>query len=197
MDIIPNTIDAVRAAFESIKADFREERLPVVASRMGGDALLWGEHLLALYRSEGRDELAGRDPLTRFWVLRFRGMPEPADLTGAPPGAAFVLAFTSFPYLDALMEVWSLGEVVGGSEDHLELQYLTDGVDQGGTVVAERRDGRWGFDLMPLYMEKAEALERFITGHFDGDFERFVRQYAADHDLAFDIEQAWRPLEGA
>jgi hypothetical protein len=189
--------DGIRSAFESLKGDFREDRLPAVASRISGESALWGEHLLAVYAGEGRAELEQRDPLTRFWVLRFRGMPKPADMSGAPPGAVFVIAFTSFPYLDAMTDMWTLGEPVGQTEDgRLALQLLIEGVaEEGRVLVAEANPlGGWRFDLMPLYVEKAGALDRFVNGHFEGDFERFMRQYVADHDLLFDFDQAWKSV---
>ena len=191
-------IGAVKAAFDSLKADFRDARFPVVAGRLAGESLVWGERLLALFRSADRAALAGMDSLARFWVLRYRGMPVPADLTGAPAGVGFVLAFTAFPYLDVMMEVWDLGEAAeGGEGDRLRFHCLFDGVDEGSIVTAERAGGGWRFDLMPLYRDKVRALDAFIASQFGGDFEVFVRHYVAEHDLDFDFDQAWRPLSGA
>lgn len=189
----------LREAFEQVKADFRDDRLPAVSGRLAGEAVAWGAGLLALYRREGRNELAGRDALTRFWVLRFRGMPTPADLTGAPAAAGFVMAFTAFPYLDAMMEMWSLGHHRGIDEQgRHRMAFLTDGLDQGRELLAERGPtGGWCFDLMPLYRDKALALEAFVGNRYGGDFDAFIRHYVAEHDLAFDMDQAWRPLESA
>ncbi len=191
-------LNAVKAAFDSLKADFRDGRFPVVAGRLAGEALVWGDSLLGLFRTGGRAELEAVDSLARFWVLRYRGMPVPADLTGAPAGVGFVLAFTAFPYLDVMMEVWELGEPVeAGEGDPLRLHCLFDGVDEGSIVTAERVGGGWRFDLMPLYRDKIRAFDAFIASQFDGDFEAFVHHYVAEHDLDFDFDQAWRPLSGA
>jgi hypothetical protein len=188
-------LNAVKAAFDALKADFRDARFPVVAGRLAGESLAWGERLLALYRSAGRDELDEIDPLARFWVLRYRGMPVPADLTGATPGAGFVLAFTAFPYLDMMMEEWELGGVAGeAGPDRLSVRCLFNGIDEGAVVTAERNAGGWRFDLMPLYRDKARVFEAFIAAEFGGDLEGFVGHYVAEHDLDFDMEQAWRPL---
>ena len=192
------SVDAVRAAFDSLKGDFREARFPVVAGRLAGECLTWGQSLLDLFRLGGRAELEAVDVIARFWVLRYRGMLEAADLTGAPAGAGFVLAFTAFPYLDVMMEAWALGEVSAqSSTDRLTLHCLFDGIDEGAEVVAERAGASWRFDLMGLYRDKAKALATFIGSSYDGDFDVFVRHYVAEHDLDFDLDQAWRPLTAA
>lgn len=191
-------IDAVHAAFDSLKSDFRDGRFPVIAGRVTGEAVAWGGILLEAYRGADRAALDRLDPLTRFWVVRYRGMPEPADLTGAPPGAAFVLAFTAFPYLDVMMECWELGAAIEPAEtERVSLRCLFDGTDDGVHLVAERIGGGWRFDLMPLYLEKARAFERFITDRFGGDFDQFLEHYVGEHDLPFNTEQAWRPLAAA
>ncbi|CAA7616951.1 conserved hypothetical protein [Candidatus Terasakiella magnetica] len=199
-DRTPATLQAVYAAFESLKADFRDGRLPVIAGRMAGAAAVWGERLSSLYRTDARADLQRRDMLTRFWVLRYRGMPEPADLTGAPSGAVFVMAFTSFPYLDVLMDSWGLGDLTEPAEamGPFKLQCLLDGVDEGFELTAEKAPaGGWRFDLMPLYHAKALALETFVSSEFGGDFDRFFAHYVAEHDLDFHMDQAWAPLTGA
>ena len=190
--------EAIHAAFESLKADFRDDRFPVIAGRLCGESLVWGGRLLDLYRAADRDGLGQCDVLSRFWVLRYRGMPVPADLTGADAGAGFVLAFTAFPYLDVMMEAWGLGEVVAQQgSDRFTLRCLFDGNDEGAEVVAERAGASWRFDLMGLYRDKAKALAAFIGSSFDGDFEAFVVHYVAEHDLDFNFDQAWRPLTAA
>lgn len=188
--------DAVIAAFASLKADFRDERFPVVAGRLAGEALAWGGELLSLFANGDRAALDAVDALARFWVARYRGMPEPADLSGAGPGPAFVLAFTAFPYLDVMMEAWELGDVVEEGTDRLVLRCLFDGEDQGALVTAERAGSGWRFDLMDLYRAKAATLETFIQSEY-GDFDNFLGSYVAEHDLDFVWDQAWRPLEGA
>jgi len=186
--------EAVHAAFASLKADFRDERFPVIAGRLAGEALAWGERLLVLFAHADRDALEAVDALSRFWVVRYRGMPEPADLGGAGPGPAFVLGFTAFPYLDVMMEAWELGEVAEEhGPDRLSFHCLFDGEDQGTLVTAERGQGGWRFDLMGLYREKAKTLENFIELEF-GAFDAFLDHYVAEHDLSFDMDQAWRPL---
>ncbi|WP_096703009.1 hypothetical protein [Magnetospirillum sp. 15-1] len=186
--------EAVHAAFASLKADFRDERFPVIAGRLAGEALTWGERLLVLFAHADRDALEAVDALSRFWVVRYRGMPEPADLGGAGPGPAFILGFTAFPYLDVMMEAWELGEVAEEhGPDRLSFHCLFDGEDQGTLVTAERGPGGWRFDLMGLYREKAKTLENFIELEF-GTFDAFLDHYVAEHDLSFDMDQAWRPL---
>lgn len=192
------TLSAVKAAFDALKADFRDARFPVVAGRLTGESLAWGERLLALYRNAGRSELEELDPLARFWVLRYRGMPVPADLAGATAGAGFVLAFTAFPYLDMMMEEWELGGVAGEAEsERLRVHCLFSGVDEGVVMTAERGAGGWRFDLMPFYHHKARVFGTFIAAEFGGDLGGFVGHYVAEHDLDFDMEQAWRPLAEA
>lgn len=189
--------EAVLSAFTSLKADFRDERFPVIAGRLAGESLAWGEQLLDLFAKADHDALGDVDALTRFWVVRFRGMPEPADLTGAGPGAAFVLSFTAFPYLDVMMEAWELGDLVEEQGDgRLIFRCLFDGEDQGTLIIVERAGAGWRFDLIGLYRDKAKALESFIEQEF-GDFDAFLAHYVAEHDLNFDTEQAWRPLIGA
>lgn len=189
--------EAVHAAFASLKADFRDERFPLIAGRMAGEALAWGEQLLQLFATADREALSAVDALSRFWVVRYRGMPEPADLSGAGPGPAFILGFTAFPYLDVMMDAWELGEVAEElGPDRLTFHCLFDGENQGTLVTAERAGAGWRFDLMGLYRDKAKALENFIELEF-GDFDAFLDHYVAEHDLNFDTEQAWRPLAGA
>ncbi|CUW40395.1 protein of unknown function [Magnetospirillum sp. XM-1] len=188
--------EAVLAAFASLKADFRDERFPFIAGRLAGESLTWGEKLLTLFAHGDRDALEAVDMLSRFWVVRYRGMPEPADLSGAGPGPAFVLGFTAFPYLDVMMDAWELGEVAEEQgPDRLTFRCLFDGEDQGTLVTAERAGAGWRFDLMGLYRAKAAALETFIELEF-GAFDTFLDHYVAEHDLSFDLEQAWRPLTG-
>jgi hypothetical protein len=189
------TLNAIKAAFTSLKSDFRDARFPVIAGRLGGEAQVWGERLLELYRTADRAELSRIDALARFWVLRYRGMIEPADLSGAPGGAGFIMAFTAFPYLDMMMDEWELGDLVeGGEGDRFMVRCLFDGADQGAFVIAERAGTGWRFDLMALYRDKVRVFETFIEGQFQGDFEAFLRHYVAEHDLDFDLDQAWRPL---
>lgn len=191
-------LNAAKAAFDSLKADFRDGRFLVVAGRLAGESVVWGESLLVLFRTGDRAALEAADTLARFWVLRYRGMPVPADLTGAPAGVGFVLAFTAFPYLDVMMDVWNLGDLAeAAGADHLRIRCLFDGVDEGSVVTAERVGGGWRFDLMPLYRDKVRALDAFIASQFGGSFDSFVRHYVAEHDLDFDFVQAWRPLSGA
>ncbi|MBV5324600.1 MAG: hypothetical protein J0626_04655 [Rhodospirillaceae bacterium] len=191
-------VNAAKAAFDSLKADFRDARFPVIAGRLAGESLSWGKSLLDLFRMANRAELEAVDSLARFWVLRYRGMLVAADMTGAPDAAGFVLAFTAFPYLDVMMENWELGGVAEPEQpDCLRLHCLFDGVDEGSVLTAERAGGGWRFDLMPLYRDKVRALDAFIAAQFQGDFVAFMEHYIAEHDLDFNFEQAWRPLNGA
>ncbi|RAU22423.1 hypothetical protein CU669_06855 [Paramagnetospirillum kuznetsovii] len=190
------SLNAAKAAFDSLKSDFRDGRFPMIGARLCGEAVEWGQRLLDLYRTAGRDELEKVDAMARFWVLRYRGMPESADLTGADGAAGFVMAFTAFPYLDLMMEAWELGEPVEEGADRLRLRALFDGKDEGDVVTAVRSALGWSFDLMGLYRAKARTFENFINVEY-GDFDSFVDYYVAEHDLDFNFEQAWRPLIGA
>ncbi|HSV29779.1 MAG TPA: hypothetical protein VLL76_09465, partial [Candidatus Omnitrophota bacterium] len=154
----------------------------------------FGEELKEIYADADRDRLAQRDPLTRFFVCRFRGMPKPADIAAAPPEAAFLMAFTAFPYLDALMDEMSVGDHVGFDEDGNWIVRRMIAGEDGGMVKAAKGPVGWKFDLMPVYAAKASALADFIGVQYGGDFDAFLWRYVADHDLAFDLDQAWRPL---
>jgi hypothetical protein len=192
---IVRTLPAVRQDFESLKGSLRDGRMHAACRQLSGACLGWGERLQAIYHHEDRAALAGRDPLTRFFVTRFRGMPEPASVADAPPPAMFLMAFTAFPYLDALMDESVIGDDCGQDADGGRLvRRLTAGEDDGSTLPVSRNGAGWSFDLMPLYLTKAAALESFIDEGFQGDFDTFLWRYVADHDLVFDMDQAWRPL---
>ncbi|OAN52880.1 hypothetical protein A6A04_15375 [Paramagnetospirillum marisnigri] len=184
------------AAFDSLKSDFRDGRFHAVAGRIGGEAAKWGERLLALYRSGGREELEALDPMARFFVIRYRGTPEPADLSGASGAAVFVMAFSAFPYLDLMMDSWELAGELDGEGEALRFTCRFDGEDQGSVVTALRSGAGWSFDLMDLYRAKAATFEAFMTGEY-GDFDCFVDHYVAEHDMDFDLDRAWRPLSAA
>lgn len=195
-DDVARTMPAIRAAFERLKEQVREGRLPEAGAQLFGACVDWGRELLVIYQRDGREALGRRDPLTRFFVTRFRGMPEPGDLGGAPDTAAFLLAFTAFSYLDGLFEETGIGEHVGFDEDgHWIVRRVVAELDDGTSLRATQAGRAWAFDLMPIYTAKAQALEHFITERFGGDFDAFLWRYVADHDLAFDLEQAWRPLQ--
>jgi hypothetical protein len=192
------SVSAAKAAFETLRGDFLSGNFPLIAGRMAGRALDWGADLLDHFRSTERAELMALDGLSRFWVVRYRGMAEPADLTGATPGAGFVLAFTAFPYLDVMMEVWSLGAVVEESDSQVTFGVLFDGEDQGSRVTAYKAGAGWQFDLMDLYGDKARAFDAFLDAQYDGDFDAFLDAYVAEHDLDFNVARAWKKLdEGA
>ncbi|MGE5545380.1 MAG: hypothetical protein ACM33T_00665 [Solirubrobacterales bacterium] len=192
---IARSMPSIRAAFEGFKEMMRDGRMKAAEAALFGNARLWGEELKEIYAAEGREDLGRRDPLTRFFVCRYRGMPEPADLADAPPEAAFLIAFTAFPYLDALVDEMGVGEHVGFDEDgNWIVRRVLAGEDDGSLFKAAKAPMGWRFDLMPVYHAKAAALAAFIDNEFAGDFDAFLWRYVADHDLAFDLDQAWRPL---
>lgn len=192
---IARSMPSLRTAFEGLKAALAEGRMAQAGSLLFGQCLQWGEELGGIYRGEGREGLAARDPLTRFFVTRFRGMPEPADINGAPAHALFLMAFTAFPYLDALVEEMAIGEFDSGDADgNWHVRRVLAGADASDTLAARRSGPSWTFDLMPVYCAKSKALEEFLLARYGGDFDAFLWAYVADHDLVFDLDQAWRPL---
>lgn len=197
-DDVTQAMPALRSAFDSLKRIVGEGRFDAAGASLFGDTLLWGEELREIFVGEGREALAERDPLTRFFVCRFRGSPDHADLTAATPATAFLWAFTAFPYLDSLLDSVSLGDHVGYDEDgHWMVRRLLEGEAEGSPLRAERGERGWRFDLMPLYQCKAAALDEFLEREFGGDFEAFLWRYVADHDLPFDADRAWRPVGAA
>jgi hypothetical protein len=193
---IARTMPGIRQGFESLKDALREGRMNMACRQLFGGCITWGAELQQIYHRDGRVQLASRDPLTRFFVTRLRGMPEPAAIADAPPAAVFLMAFTAFPYLDALMDESSIGEHHGFDEaGNRVVRRVVSGEDDGTTLRATRDGAEWSFDLLPLYQAKAAAMDAFIAGDFQGDFDAFLWRYVADHDLAFDLDQAWRPLQ--
>lgn len=191
---IARSMPAIRSAFDGVKTMLQDGRMNAAASSLCGNALLWGEELKDIYANDDRDHLARRDPLTRFFVCRFRGMPKPAEITGAPPEAAFLMAFNAFPYLDALVDEMTIGDHVGFDEDGFWLVKRLVAGEDGGMVKVCRGPVGWKFDLMSVYSAKAAALADFIAAEYAGDFDAFLWRYVAEHDLAFDVDQAWRPI---
>lgn len=194
---IARAMPSVRTAFEAWKDNVREGRMAQAGAALFGACLEWGDTVRGIYLDEGREALSARDPLTRFFVTRFRGMPVPADIAAAPSHAVFLMAFTAFPYLDALVEELSVGEFDAPAEDGaFTVRRVLAGEDEGdGAVLPVRKASLgWGFDLMPVYRAKAAALDAFIAARHGGDFNAFLWAYVADHDLMFDMEQAWRPV---
>lgn len=186
---------AIQSAFELVKSMLQEGRIQVAAGSVFGAAVTWGEELKDIYAGEGRAELFARDPLTRFFVLRFRGLPEPADFADAPPADMFLIAFTVFPYLDPLMDACEVGDLAGFDEDGDYLvKVLVAGEDEHILMPVGRGGMGWRFDLMALYRTKSAALAGFIRDEFDGDFDAFFAHYLAEHDLDFELDRAWRPL---
>jgi hypothetical protein len=196
-DELVRAMPSVRTAFEAWKDNVREGRMAQAGAALFGDCVEWGDQLRAIYRDEGREALNARDPLTRFFVTRFRGMPRPAEIGDAPGHAVFLMAFTAFPYLDALVEELTIGEFDSlGDDGTLLVRRVLAGEDEGSVLPARRASLGWGFDLMPVYRSKAAALEQFIAVQHGGDFDEFLWRYVADHDLMFEMDQAWCPLDG-
>ncbi|MGE5516652.1 MAG: hypothetical protein ACM31D_12610 [Bacteroidota bacterium] len=194
---IARVMPSVRTAFEAWKDSMREGRMAQAGAALFGACLEWGEQVRGIYLDEGREALSARDPLTRFFVTRFRGMPQPAEIGDAPGHAIFLMAFTAFPYLDALVDELTVGEFhAAGDDGAFTVRRVLAGEDEGdGALLPVRKASLgWGFDLMPVYAAKAQALEQFIAGQHGGDFDDFLWRYVADHDLMFDTEQAWRPV---
>lgn len=194
-DQIARAMPSVRTAFEAWKDNVREGRMAQAGVSLFGACVEWGEQLRAIYLDEDRDGLAARDPLTRFFVTRFRGMPVPAEIGDAPGHAIFLMAFTAFPYLDALVDELTIGEFDAAAEDgSFTVRRVLAGEDEGAMLPVRKAALGWGFDLMPVYQSKAQALDQFIAGQHGGDFNDFLWRYVADHDLMFDMDQAWRPV---
>lgn len=194
-DQIAKAMPAIRSAFETFKEHLRQGRMNAATESLFGTCILWGENLRGIYAGEDKEHLDRRDPLTRFFVTRLRGMPSPAEIADAPPEAAFLMAFTAFPYLDALVEEMTIGEHVGFDEDGNWIVGRVVADEDDGTVIkAARAERGWRFDLMPVYQAKAAALDAFLAAEFDGDFDAFLWRYVADHDLVFDLDQAWQPI---
>ncbi|MBC7905846.1 MAG: hypothetical protein H7Y60_03750 [Rhodospirillaceae bacterium] len=192
---IARGMPSLRTAFETLKDNLREGRMAQAGNALFGTCLQWGDDLSGIYADEGREALSERDPVTRFFVTRFRGMPVAADITDAPNHATFLMAFTAFPYLDALVEELTIGEHAGVDEDgNWLVRRVLAGEDEGAFLRARRSGPGWQFDLMPVYSAKAEALTHFVDNQYGSDFDAFLWRYVADHDLVFDMDQAWRPL---
>lgn len=192
---IARGMPSLRTAFEALKDNLREGRMAQAGNALFGTCLQWGDELSGIYADEGRETLSERDPLTRFFVTRFRGMPVAADIADAPNHATFLMAFTAFPYLDALVEELTLGDHAGVDEDgNWLVRRVLAGEDEGASLSARRVGLGWQFDLMPVYAAKAAALSDFVENQCDGDFDAFLWRYVADHDLVFDMDQAWRPM---
>lgn len=194
---IARAMPSVRSAFEAWKDNVREGRMAQAGAALFGACLTWGDQVRDMYLDEDREALSRRDPLTRFFITRFRGMPEPAEIGDAPGHAIFLMAFTAFPYLDALVEELSVGEFHASADDgSFTVRRVLAGEDEGDASLLPVRKAAlgWSFDLMPVYAAKAAALDQFIASCHGGDFDDFLWRYVADHDLMFDVEQAWRPV---
>jgi hypothetical protein len=193
---IARGMPSLRTDFETLKNNMREGRMAQAGNALFGTCLQWGDALSGIYAGEGREALSERDPLTRFFVTRFRGMPVAAHIADAPNHATFLMAFTAFPYLDALVEELTIGEHAGVDEDgNWRVRRVLAGEDEGAFLRARRSGPGWQFDLMPVYSAKAEALTQFVDNQYGGDFDAFLWRYVADHDLVFDMDQAWRPID--
>ena len=194
-DKIAHAMPAIRQEFETLKQDLREGRMHSATSALFGSCLLWGEELRVIYSHEGREALSARDPLTRFFVTRYRGMPEPAEIDDAPAAARFLMAFTAFPYLDALMDELVIGDHMGFDENgNWLVSRVVAGVCDGARLKVDKGGKGWRFDLMAIYQAKSQAMDSFIGERFGGDFDAFLWRYIADHDLMFDMDRAWRPM---
>ncbi|WP_291717087.1 hypothetical protein [Magnetospirillum sp. 64-120] len=187
----------VRLEFEALKDALREGRFTAATSALFGSCLNWDQQLRHFLAEDDKATLSARDPLTRFFVTRTRGAPEEMDFTALPVGSAFLMALSAFSVLDVLMDELSLGDHLGLDEEgNWQLATVLAGQNDGSRISVDKGSGRCRFDLMVVYRNKAQALERFIAEEFDDDFDRFLWRYVADHDLDFDMEQAWRPRIG-
>ncbi|MBI2240686.1 MAG: hypothetical protein HYU59_07775 [Magnetospirillum gryphiswaldense] len=188
----------VRLEFEALKDALREGRFTAATSALFGSCLNWDQQLLRIIAQDDKAALSARDPLTRFFVTRTRGAPEEMDFSTLPAGSAFLMALTAFSVLDVLMDELSIGDHLGLDEEgNWQLATVLAGQSDGSRIsVDSKGSGRCRFDLMVVYRNKAQALERFIAEEFDHDFDRFLWRYVADHDLDFDMDQAWRPRTG-
>lgn len=195
-DKIAQAMPSVRQEFEALKEMLREGRMNAATSALFGAAIAWGGQLRTIYAKDDRAALMAGDALTRFFVTRYRGMPEPPHLDDAPPAAWFLMAFTAFPYLDALMDETVIGEHVGFDEDgNWLVGRVLAGDYDGARLKVDKGPKGWRFDLLALYQDKAIALQNYIETSHGGDFDAFLWRYVADHDLVFDMDRAFRPSE--
>jgi hypothetical protein len=184
----------LRRAFDSLKAQLRDGPSDSAAAKVFGVARMFGDELKEVVRRESQPQLQRRDPLTRFFVLRLRGMDQPPDVASMSSDFVFLSAFTIFSYVEPVMEETTIGDHVGFDEDGnwIVQRRLADN-DDGTLRAIQAKDGGWSFDLMPIYMTKAMSLADYIRRDFDGDFDAFFARYLADHDVALNLEQAWVP----
>jgi len=195
---IAHAMPMVRLEFEALKDEVREGRLNTAASALFGACLNWDQQLRRILAEDDKTSLSARDPLTRFFVTRLRGAPEATDFSASPAGVVFLMALSVFSYLDVLMDEMAIGDHLGLDEEgNWQVSTLLAGHPDGSQMkVDSRGSGRCRFDLMGVYRNKAQALEGFIAETYDNDFDRFLWRYVADHDLDFDMDQAWRPRIG-
>jgi len=188
----------VRAAFDRLKDLLRDGRMTQACAMMFGTCRSWGAELKDLYLHANEISLAEQDFLTQFFITRFRGMPQSAELFDAPPEAVFLMAYTAFPYLDALLEELTLGDHAGFDEDGnwLVRRLMAGELEHEHALLrAIHGENSWQFDLMPLFDSKSLAMQDFIQREFSGDFRAFLWRYVAEHDLPFDMTQAWLPVK--
>jgi len=189
---------AIRYAFETFKASLGEGRLDSAGRFLFGQSILWGEELRRIYGEEDGTSLAGRDSLTRFFILLHRGLDQAPDLTSVPVPSLFLAALNAFPYLALMFEETELGALVGHDEDGNRLiQRLVASVPDGILLKVAERAGQVQFDLMPLYHAQARSLEAFIESQFEGDFDKFFKRFLAEEDIALDLDKANRAARAA
>ena len=192
---VTTAMPGLRRAFDSLKEQLRDGASSSATAKVFGISQMFGEELKQILIREGREMLQRRDPLTRFFALRLRGMEQAPVMEGMPPEYAFLFAFTIFPYVEAIMDETSIGDHVGFDETGAWLVQRRLADEDAGTLRAFQTNDEWQFDLMPIYMSKAMSLADYVRREFNDDFDAFFARYLADHDVELDMERAWRPLE--
>ena len=191
---IAQAMPSIRLSFEALKQALHEGGPAAGARFLCGECVTWGDELRAIHAGCDRAGLESRDPLTRFFVTRYRGVEKAPTLTGLGAAELFLLAFGAFTYLDALMDETSIGEHAGTDAcGRWQVGRVVAGDYDASVITVEKGPVGWMFDLMPIYRAKAQALDDFIASTYGGDFDAFLWRYVADHDLMFDMERAFRP----
>lgn len=192
---IKAAMPALRRAFDGLKEQLRDGASSTATAKVFGISQMFGEELKQILMREGRDMLQRRDPLTRFFTLRLRGMEQVPVMEGMPGEYAFLFAFTIFPYVEPIMDETTIGDHIGFDETGAWLVQRRMADEDAGTLRAFENKGQWQFDLMPIYMSKAMSLADYVRREFNDDFDAFFARYLADHDVELDMERAWQPLQ--
>lgn len=186
-------LPAIRAAWEALLFQVMDGRADAAGARLFGRSAEWGESLRVIHDREGREALAARDPLTRFFILRLRGQKQDFDWSRLTNAGAFALALTAFSPLVPLLAENTLGEIedVDDNGNPLLCRLVAGSPEPGHVAVQRTEKGQWLIDPMAVYDGLAKALADYIEHEFEGDFDAFIAQYLEDADLALDLDKAW------